>query len=104
MTGSGDRYGSGGSALRSGKGSKGVSHSVSVETQNNAGNSGSSAGGKAFEMPARGWPGRKGSNAKIRLPSEASQEHFVNYSDEEAGIYVTETFTVSSEERKQAAK
>ncbi|KAI0897410.1 hypothetical protein F4806DRAFT_399989 [Annulohypoxylon nitens] len=104
VTGSGDRYGSGGSALRSGKGSKGVSHSVSVETQNNAGNSGSSAGGKAFEMPARGWPGRKGSNAKIRLPSEASQEHFVNYSDEEAGIYVTETFTVSSEERKQAAK
>ncbi|KAI1206747.1 uncharacterized protein F4807DRAFT_222134 [Annulohypoxylon truncatum] len=98
-----DRYGSGGSALRSGKGSKAHSHSVVVESQN-GGNSGSSSGGKVFEMPARAWPSRKGSNAKIRLPSEASQEHFAHYSDEEAGIYVTETFTVSSEERKQAAK
>ncbi|KAI1090057.1 hypothetical protein F5B19DRAFT_464893 [Rostrohypoxylon terebratum] len=104
ITGSGDRYGSGGSALRSTKGSKGVSHSVSVESQSNAANAGTSSGGKAFEMPTRGWPGRKGSNGKIRLPSEASQEHFVNYSDEEAGIHVTETITVSSEEREKAAK
>ncbi|KAI1454325.1 hypothetical protein F4805DRAFT_327298 [Annulohypoxylon moriforme] len=102
-SGTGDRYGSGGSALRSGKGSKAASHSVVVESQN-ATNTGSSSGGKGFEMPSRGWPGRKGNSDKIRLPSEASQEHFVHYSDEEAGIYVTETFTVSSEERKQTAK
>ncbi|KAI0116639.1 hypothetical protein F4776DRAFT_282565 [Hypoxylon sp. NC0597] len=104
-TGSDDRYGSGGSGLRSGKGSKAHSHSVVVESQANGGNSGSSSGGgKAFEMPSRGWAGRKGNNPKIRLPSEASQEHIVQYSDEEAGIYVTETFTVSSEERKQTNK
>ncbi|OTA97601.1 hypothetical protein M434DRAFT_391785 [Hypoxylon sp. CO27-5] len=104
VTGSGDRYGSGGSGLRSGKGSKAHSHSVVVESQANGGNAGSSSGGKAFEMPSRAWAGRKGNNPKIRLPSEASQEHIVQYSDEETGIYVTETFTVSSEERKQTNK
>ncbi|KAI0119522.1 hypothetical protein F4814DRAFT_439070 [Daldinia grandis] len=91
------------SGLRPGKGSKGNSHSVLVESQNRAGyTDGSSSGGKAFEM-SRGWP-KKPSNQKIKLPSEASQERFVQrYSDEETGIYVTETFTVSSEEKKRKA-
>ncbi|KAI1106031.1 hypothetical protein F4804DRAFT_81846 [Jackrogersella minutella] len=99
------RYGSGGSGLRSGKGSKAHTHSVVVESPHAQQSSSSSKDKdpKAFEMPSRAWPGRKGNNDKIRLPSEASQEHFVHYSDEEAGIYVTETFTVSSEERKRAA-
>ncbi|KAI8966067.1 hypothetical protein F5Y11DRAFT_343759 [Daldinia sp. FL1419] len=92
-------YESGGSGLRSGKSLKGNSHSVVVETQNNA--VGSSSGGKTFEM-SRGWS-KKPSNQKIKLPSESSQEHFARCSDEEAAIYVTETFTVSSEEKRRKA-
>ncbi|KAI5861005.1 hypothetical protein GGS23DRAFT_578304 [Durotheca rogersii] len=92
-----DRYGSGGSALRSTtKSSKGPSHSVVIESQTQ----GESSAGKSFEMTSRGWP-RKGNNPKIRLHSDASQEHIVQYpSDEEVGIHVTESYTVSSEERK----
>ncbi|OTA98954.1 hypothetical protein M426DRAFT_68774 [Hypoxylon sp. CI-4A] len=93
-------YGSNGSGLRSTKGSKANSHSVVVESHKRGEQSAGSGTGKAFEMPSRGWPGKE-KNGRIRLPSEASQEHIVQYpSDEEAGIYVTETFTVSTEDRK----
>ncbi|KAK6952055.1 hypothetical protein Daesc_006584 [Daldinia eschscholtzii] len=95
-------YGSNGSGLRSGKGLRGNSHSVVVESQNRAGHTGEgTSSGKAFEL-SRGWSKKPG-NQKIKLPSEASQEHFAKYSDEETGIHVTETFTVSSEENSGKA-
>ncbi|KAI1803886.1 hypothetical protein F4811DRAFT_562185 [Daldinia bambusicola] len=95
-------YGSNGSGLRFGKGLKENSHSVVVESPDRAGHtSESSSAGKAFEM-SRGWP-KKPSTQKVKLPSEDSQEHFAKYSDEENGIYVTETFTISSEENRRKA-
>lgn len=80
-------------------GSKADGHSTVIESRNRSEQSGTSASGKAFEMH---WS-RKGGNQKIRLPSEASQEHIVGYSrssDEEAGIHVTETYGVSSSDPK----
>lgn len=102
-SGTEEPFGSGGSGLRSGKSSKANNHSVTVESHSRAGHSESSASGKAFEMPSRGWS-RRTNNSKIRLPSEPSEENMVRYSDEEAGIYVTETITVSSEERRRDDK
>ncbi|KAL7621691.1 hypothetical protein AAE478_009018 [Parahypoxylon ruwenzoriense] len=93
-TGYSDHYGSNASGLRSGKGSKGTGHSVVIESQGGE----NSASGKAFEM-SRGWS-RKSNNPRLRLPSEPSQEHIVQDSDEEAGIHVTDTYTISSEERR----
>ncbi|KAI0002794.1 hypothetical protein F4779DRAFT_622095 [Xylariaceae sp. FL0662B] len=92
-TGYGNHYGSHGSGLQSGKNSK-ANHSVMIASQNRGGaGPENSSSGKAFEMPSRGWP-RKTKDQKIRLPSEASQEHIVQYSDEEAGIHVTESYTL----------
>lgn len=70
--------------------SKADGHSTVVESR---------ARGDQFEMH---WS-RKGGPQKIRLPSEASQEHIVGYPgspDEEAGIHVTESYHVSSSDRK----
>lgn len=103
-SGAGYHYGdyqvSHGSGMRSRVGgSKADGHSTVIESRNRGEQSGTSASGKAFEMH---WS-RKGGNQKIRLPSEASQEHIVGYSrssDEEAGIHVTETYGVSSSDPK----
>ncbi|KAI0385210.1 hypothetical protein F5Y04DRAFT_247167 [Hypomontagnella monticulosa] len=99
-SGTEEPFGSSGTGFRSRKSSKANDHSVTVESR---GRGESSASGKAFEMPSRGWS-RRTNNSKMRLPSEASEENMVRYSDEEAGIYVTETITVSSEERRRDDK